>query len=215
MIPALANEINWTRGEVKKSKHDVKYPFKNDSYIDILAAAESSRGQRRNGGVIEEAILVEQKALTEIIVPVTNINRRLPDGSQDPKEIVNKSQIWITSAGYKNTYPFQRLIELLIQSIIEPDEVMVFGGTYKIPVYEGLLDKDFVNKLKMEDTYKEESFEREFLSHWTGDAENAFFSSEKFERQRTILQFENEEDVKAKDSFYIIGVDVGRNKSKL
>lgn len=162
MIPALANEIRWERGETKKSKHDVKYVFKNGSYIDILAAAESSRGQRRTGGIIEEAILVEQKTLTEIIIPTTNINRSLPDGTTDPKEVVNKSQIWITSAGYKNSYPFKRLIELLVQSIIDPDEVMILGGSYKIPVYEGLLDIDFVNQLRMEDTYKEDSFEREF-----------------------------------------------------
>lgn len=162
LIPALANEIKWDRGETKKSKHDVKYVFKNGSYIDVLAAAESSRGQRRNAGIIEEAILVEQKTLTEIIIPTTSVNRKLPDGTTDPEEILNRSQTWITSAGYKNSYPFKRLIELLVQSIIDPDEVMILGGTYKIPVYEGLLDMEFINQLKMEDTYKEDSFEREF-----------------------------------------------------
>lgn len=136
----------------------------------------------------------------------------MPDGTTDPEEILNRSQTWITSAGYKNSYPFKRLIELLVQSIIDPDEVMILGGTYKIPVYEGLLDMEFINQLKMEDTYKEDSFEREFLSKWSGDAENAFFSAEKFDRQRTILQFETEEDKKAKDAYYVIGVDVGRVK---
>lgn len=50
MIPALHNEINWDRGVSKASKHDVKYVFKNGSSIDVLAARESSRGQRRTGG---------------------------------------------------------------------------------------------------------------------------------------------------------------------
>ena len=49
LIPALSNEINWERGVSKKSKNDVKYIFKNGSSIDILAARESSRGQRRTG----------------------------------------------------------------------------------------------------------------------------------------------------------------------
>lgn len=55
LIPPLSNEINWSRGQSKKSKDNVKYIFKNDSTIDILAARESSRGQRRNCIVVEEA----------------------------------------------------------------------------------------------------------------------------------------------------------------
>ena len=49
LIPSLNNEINWTRGVSKKSKDDVSYVFKNGSKINILAAKESSRGQRRTG----------------------------------------------------------------------------------------------------------------------------------------------------------------------
>lgn len=49
MLPSLANEINWDRGVSKKSKDNVKYVFKNGSEIDILAARESTRGQRRHG----------------------------------------------------------------------------------------------------------------------------------------------------------------------
>ena len=54
LIPTLSNEINWDRGKTTKSKDNVKYIFKNGSVIDILAARESSRGQRRNCIVIEE-----------------------------------------------------------------------------------------------------------------------------------------------------------------
>ena len=51
LLPALNNEINWARGVSKKSKDDVKYVFKNGSSIDILAARQSSRGQRRTGKI--------------------------------------------------------------------------------------------------------------------------------------------------------------------
>jgi len=33
----------------------------------------------------------------------------------------------------------------LILSVIDPDEVMIIGGTYVTPVTEGLLDEDFVD----------------------------------------------------------------------
>ena len=53
LIPALNNELNRERGVTKKSKDDVEYVFKNGSKINILAARQSSRGQRRTGGLME------------------------------------------------------------------------------------------------------------------------------------------------------------------
>lgn len=69
LLPFLNNEINWERGVSKKSKDDVVYVFKNGSKIDILAAKESSRGQRRVGGLMEECVLIDKDALNEIIIP--------------------------------------------------------------------------------------------------------------------------------------------------
>ena len=207
----MNNEINWEKGKSTKSKDSVKYLFKNGSSIDILAARESSRGQRRVGGLMEECVLIDQTALNEIIIPTTNVNRLLPDGTRDPKETVNKSQIYITTAGWKNSFAYSKLIELLIQSIIEPNEVMIIGGTYETPVIEGLLDEDFVDTLKLQGTYAEDSFAREYMSRWGGDVENAFYSAEKFDKQRVLNQAEKEWSGRnAKAAYYIIGVDVGR-----
>ena len=162
LIPALANEINWERGKTKKSRDDVNYVFKNGSRISILAAKESSRGQRRTGGVMEECVLIDQTMLNEVIIPTTNVNRQLADGTRDSKEVVNKSQIYITTAGWKNSFAYDKLIELLIRSLIQPDEVMIMGGTYETPILEGLLDEDFVEQLKLSGTFNEDSFDRQY-----------------------------------------------------
>lgn len=211
LIPALNNELDWTRGASKKSKDDVQYIFKNGSSIDILAAKQSSRGQRRTGGLMEECVLIDGDILNEVIIPTTNVNRLLPDGSRHNEEVVNKSQIYITTAGWKNSFAYSKLIELLIQSLIEPDMVMIMGGTYETPITEGLLDEDFVDQLKLQGTFKEESFDREYRSKWSGDAENAFYSAEKFDKHRILAQPEYEYSGRSsKNAYYIIGVDVGR-----
>jgi hypothetical protein len=211
LIPSLNNEIDWTRGASKKSKDDVKYIFKNGSSIDILAAKQSSRGQRRTGGLMEECVLIDGDILNEVIIPTTNVDRLLPDGTRHKEEIINKSQIYITTAGWKNSFAYDKLIELLIQSVIEPDRVMIMGGTYETPVTEGLLDEDFVDQLKLQGTFKEESFDREYRSLWSGDAENAFYSSEKFDKHRVLLQPEYEYSGRSsKNAYYVLGVDVGR-----
>ena len=162
LIPGLNNEINWDRGVSTKSKDNVKYVFKNGSVIDILAAKESSRGQRRTAGLVEECILVDGDILNSVVIPTINVDRRLPDGSRHPEEIVNKSLIFVTTAGYKNSFSYEKLIEVLINSIISPDEYIIMGGTYQTPVLSGLLNKNFVTELKLQGTFNEDTFDRQY-----------------------------------------------------
>ena len=49
---------------------------------------------------------------------------------------------------------------------------------------EELLSKSFIQELKIDGTYNDASFAREYESEWSGDVENAFFSSEKFDKHR-------------------------------
>lgn len=85
------------------------------------------------------------------------------------------------------------------------------GGSYQTPVACGLLDENFVEKLKLQGTFNDQSFNREYMSIWSGDVNNAFFSSEKFDKQRVLLQPEYEASKKsAKDAYYVLGIDVGR-----
>ena len=47
-------------------------------------------------------------------------------------------------------------------------------------------------------------------SRWSGDAENAFFSSEQIDKHRVLLQPEFEASARGKNSYYVLGIDVGR-----
>lgn len=211
LIPGLKNEINWNRGQSTASKNAVEYIFKNGSKLNILAATQASRGQRRVGGLIEECILVDQDTLNEVIIPTMNVDRRLPDGTRHKEEVTNKSQIYVTTAGWKNSFAYEKLIETLVKQVLNPGEAMILGGTYKIPVMEELLSKSFVQDLKLDGTYNDSSFSREYESEWSGDAENAFFSAETFDKYRVLLQPEYESSGRSsKNAYYILGVDVGR-----
>ena len=57
---------------------------------------------------------------------------------------------------------YNKLIQLLIQQIIEPSEAVILGGTWRIPVMEELLSRTFIRDLKMDGTYNESSFAREY-----------------------------------------------------
>ena len=211
LIPGMKNEIDWSRGATKASKNMVEYIFKNGSKLDIIAAQQSSRGKRATGGLMEECILIDQTLLNEVIIPTMNVDRRLADGSRHEDEVINKSQIYVTTAGWKNSFAYEKLIQILIQQITEPGSAIVLGGTWRVPVMEKLLRKSFIEELKLDGTYNDSSFAREYESEWSGDAENAFFSAEKFDKHRVLLQPEYEYSGRSpKSAFYVLGIDVGR-----
>ena len=211
LIPGMKNEIDWSRGATKASKNMVEYIFKNGSKLDIMAAQQSSRGKRATGGLMEECILIDQTLLNEVIIPTMNVDRRLADGSRQEDEVITNRQIYVTTAGWKNSFAYEKLIQILIQQITEPGQAIVLGGTWRVPVMEKLLRKSFIEELKLDGTYNDASFAREYESEWSGDAENAFFSAERFDKHRVLLQPEYEFSGRSsKSAYYILGIDVGR-----
>ncbi len=162
---------------------------------------------------MEECVLIDQTALNEIIIPTTNVDRLLPDGTRHKEQIINKSQIYITTAGWKNTFSYDKLIQLLVWEIVKPEQSMILGGTWRIPALVGLIDKNFVQDLKMDGTFNEMSFAREYESQWSGTVEDAFFSSEQFDHNRILRQPEYEFSGRStKTSYYVLACDVGRRQ---
>ena len=211
LIPSFEREIDWGRGKTLTGKDRVRYVFKNGSVLDNLAARESTRGQRRHGGVMEECVGIDDQILREVIIPVMAISRRAKDGTTVESEPLNKSQIYITTAGYKGTYPYDRLIGFLVRMVTQPDRCIVLGGTWRTPVGMGLQSKTFITDQKNEGTYNEASFEREYESKWSGTVEDAFFNGEHFTRNRKLLQPEYEHSGRsAAGAYYVLSVDVGR-----
>lgn len=91
-----------------------------------------------------------------------NVSRRCMSGEVREDEVINQAQIFITTAGYKNTYSYSKLIQLLVRMIVEPDKAFIMGGTYRIPVLLGLQPRTFVEDLKRDSTFNEASFGREY-----------------------------------------------------
>lgn len=211
LVPAFAKEINWDRGATKVSKDYCYYLFKNGSFIDNLVATEKSRGKRRNSGLLEECVGIDGDILQQVLIPTMNIARRLPDGTQQQDEPLNQSQIYITTAGYKGTFAYQKLIQTLVQSIVEPEKAFIMGGTYRVPIIAGLFSKNFISDLKRDGLFNEAAFGREYESIWSGTVEDAFFDGDKFDRNRILNAPEYKASGRAgKLAYYILSVDVGR-----
>ena len=211
LVPAFDRELDRRPGKTREGKDYVQYVFKNSSYFDNIAASEKSRGKRRHGGLVEECVGVDGDILSQVIIPTMNVSRLCMDGTTQPDETLNKSQIYVTTAGYKGTFAYDKLIQLLVWMITEPHKAMIMGGTWRIPVLMKLLDKNFLQDLKRDGTFNEASFDREYESKWTGTAEDAFFNGEAFDRHRQLKKPEYEHSGRSSgQSYYVLAVDVGR-----
>ena len=213
MVPNLAREIDWRPGKTRIGKDYVIYRFKNGSYFDNVPASEKSRGKRRHGGVVEECVGVDGDILSQVIIPMMNVSRQAMNGEKYDNEPLNKSQVWITTAGYKSTFSYTKLIQYLVWMTVEPEKAFIMGGTWRIPVLMGLQDKSFIQDLKRDTTYDEASFQREYESMWTGVVEGSFFNGDMFDKNRILQKPEYEFSGRSGErSYYIIACDVGRIK---
>lgn len=80
----LGGEISDTPGNFGKDYVTIK--FRNSSQFDVVGALDSQRGGRRHGGLIDEIRDHDEVDVNEIVLPLMNVSRRLPDNTVNLKE---------------------------------------------------------------------------------------------------------------------------------
>lgn len=204
----VGSEVDDTPGNFGKDYVTLK--FKNGSQFDVVAPLDSTRGGRRQGGLIDEVRDHDEQPLNEIVLPLLNVSRYLPNGEINQYE-PNQQTVFCTSAGSKMSYAYDKLMDVFEQAIIDPSTAFAFGCDYRIPMMHGLLDKNFVNKLKMSPSYDPETFAAEYMSYWLGTNEDSWFSFDKLSRHRYLKNPEwKAKTMPGSEMFYLLSVDVGR-----
>lgn len=213
LMPLLEQEIDRRRGsETTFSKDYIRLKFRNKSELDIVGISDSTRGGRRHGMLFEEVKDLPQQGVNEVALPLLNIARRTRLGFLSPHE-PHQQQLYVGSAGYKNTFAYDKCIEITIAAAIDPINNFSWGGDYRIPVFYGLLNKDFVDDLRLSSTYEESSFAREYMSKWTSTLEGSMFDFDKLSGLRKIKKPEWKAENDA-NVFYIASVDVARSSAR-
>ena len=119
--------------------------------------------------------------------------------------------MWITSASDKNTFCYDKTIEMLELAILNPHNAFIWGMDYRVPVFTGLLSQDFLNELKMSSSFSEAGFAKEYMSRFVGNSSDAWFDYEKLAGRRKLVNPETHEIIR-KDSnyFYLLSIDIAR-----
>lgn len=152
----------------------------------------------------------EEQPINEVVLPLLNVARRLPDNTVNEKE-PNFQRIFATSAGIKTSFAYDVLLDIFEGAIISPQTSFCLGCDYRIPAMHGLVGRDYINKLKMSPSYNQASFAAEYMSLWAGSSNESWFNFEKLQKYRRIKNPENHaKAIIDERHFYLLSVDVGR-----
>ena len=190
----------------------VEFSFKNGSHLDL----GNVRGLRKESLILEEIIEQDAIKVNEVYIPLLNRPRTMADGLINPYE-PQSQQIYITTAGYQGTFAYQKLIETLCMSIIEPDKYFVLGGTYHIPLMLGITAQKQIEEVKNSPSFSPASFSREYLSRWSDAPQGAAFTSSIISALRQVKVAETKDKLTAiareNNEFYVICADMATDGS--
>lgn len=190
-----------------------EFRFSHGGIFDVVGG--TIRGFRRHSGIFEEVIELNPKFTNEVAIPLLNKPREDARGNVNPLE-PHGSKIFITTAGYQGTYAYDKQIETLCYAAIDPKRYTVLGGSYQIPINHGLLQEETIRELISSTTYDRDSFEREFMSIWSGAPVGALFNANTISNLRKVVKAEHSATDPIDPTnphFYVISADMAKDGS--
>lgn len=154
--------------------------FANGSWIKVVTAADSGRGNRANVLVLDEFRMVDLKTITTVLRKFLTAPRQ-PGYLKDPryKNLTEPNKdMWMSSAWYADHWSFDRMQSYVANMLDDKRKYFVCGLPYQIAIKEGLLQKEAVEDEMSEDDFDETSWEMEMECMFYGDTEGTFFSFE-------------------------------------
>ena len=204
--PLLMNEL---KDKPKFSKGNAYISFKNDSEIDAIANAQSTKGQRRRRLKIEESALLNNALFEDALAPVVEVPR-LTIGRlsiPDPSEL-NQQIHFFTTAGFRGSDEFNRITSM-VDEMENLQGKMVLGASWMLPCYygRGSSKSQILNKKKNTSIV---SFAQNYEQEWVGASDGALVNINRLMNCRTLTVAYNKSQ--SDDDEYYMGVDVARSQ---
>lgn len=211
-FPLLKNEMrrNGSQAPYVQGEDYAEFRFANGSKFDVIGG--HPRGGRRSYGIFEEIIEQDQTKVNEELLPLMNSPRIQYNGEINPHEI-QAQKMYVTTAGYQGTFAYDKCLETLCYSVIDPDHYVCLGGSYVVPLMHGRLEEQTMREILSSPSFDRGSMEREYMSRWSGARSGSVFGQNTITTLRKIIRahyrYENCDD----GSFYVIAADMAKDGS--
>lgn len=187
-----------------------EFRFTSGSIFDVVGG--HPRGMRRHFGIFEEVIEQDPKVVNEEIIPLMNSPRTTCRGQINPFE-PQAQKVYITTAGFMSTFAYDKNIETLCYAAIDPDNYMVLGGSYVIPLMHGRLIESQMREVISSPTFDRDSLEREYISIWSGAKSGAVFGQNTIAALRKVVRAHYKAEESDNEDFYVISADMAKDGS--
>lgn len=187
--PELAYEID--EKETRTNGNDAKIMFKNGSFIKVVTASDSSRGNRAHILIIDEFRMVKKDIIDTILKKFLS-NPRRPKYMDKPEYKNDKSlkeplkTLYLSSAYYKDHWSYNKSKDNCKFMLDERRKDFVCGFPYQLALSEGLLSEERVIEDMTESDFSEIKWAMEMEALFWGDSDGAFFNFESIAKNRKI-----------------------------
>lgn len=188
--PELAAEID--EKETKINGTNAQIVFKNSSYIKVVTASDSSRGNRANLLLLDEFRLISKDVIDTILRKFLT-QRRMPRYAELTKEErkveyakeKNKT-MYLSSAYFVDHWSYLKCTDTCRFMMDDSKRQFVCGLPYQLSICEGLLDPDTVADEMAETDFNELKFMMEYEALWYGNTDGSFFDYNSISKNRKI-----------------------------
>lgn len=211
-FPLMKNEMKKRNGRAAyiQGEDYAEMRFTNNSRFDVIGG--HPRGGRRNYGVFEEIIEQDPTKVNEELIPLMNSPRTTNLGKINSYEKQGQ-KMYITTAGYQQTFAYDKCIETLCYSVLDPDNYICLGGSYIIPLMHGRLEEQTMREIMSSPSFDKDSLEREYISHWSGAKSGAVFGTTTIASLRKVVRAEWKAAENLGKDFYVVTADMAKDGS--
>lgn len=188
--PELAAEID--EKETKINGTNAQIVFKNSSYIKVVTAADSARGNRANLLLLDEFRMIPKDVIDTILRKFLT-QKRMPRYEELTKEErkveyakeKNKT-MYLSSAYFVDHWSYLKCADTCRFMLDDTKQQFVCGLPYQLSITEGLLDPDTVADEMSETDFNEIKFQMEYEALWYGSTNGSFFDYNSISKNRRI-----------------------------
>lgn len=166
--------------------------FKNGSYIKVVTASDSSRGNRANILLLDEFRMISKdvidtvlrKFLTQRRMPLYRNLTKEERFSEYDKE--KNMTMYLSSAYFVDHWSYLKCEDTYRFMLDDTKHQFVCGLPYQLSISEGLLDADTVADEMAETDFSQVKFDMEYQALFYGASDDAFFDFESISKNRRI-----------------------------
>lgn len=188
--PELAAEID--EKETKINGTNAQIVFKNSSYIKVVTAGDTARGNRANLLLLDEFRLISKEVINTILRKFLT-QKRMPAYSELSKKertaeyAKEKNKImYLSSAYFVDHWSYSKCTDTCQLMLNDSKRQFICGLPYQLSISEGLLDEETIADEMAETDFNEIRFKMEYEALWYGNTDGAFFDYNSISKNRKI-----------------------------